>query len=65
MTRYFDIKYKSSLNIPISKLLFVDPVSILAARDYHGYDSQRECEAGARQVQDFEGSEERKHQEES
>ena len=36
-----------------------------AARDNHGQDPQGECEARKRQVQDFEGSQERQHQEKS
>ena len=36
----------------------------LIARDYNGQDPPRECEAGERQVQDPEGSEEREYQEE-
>ena len=36
----------------------------LTARDYNGQDPPRECEAGERQVQDPEGSEEREYQEE-
>ena len=35
----------------------------LTARDYNGQDPPRECEAGERQVQDPERSEEREHQE--
>ena len=36
----------------------------LTARDYNGQDPPRECEAGERQVQDPERSEEREYQEE-
>ena len=46
------------------KDVFIIFVSPIIARDYNGQDPPRECEAGEGQIQDPEGSEERKHQEE-
>ena len=57
-TRDDQVREGSSLSRILSS--FFVPIT---ARDYNGQDPPRECEAGERQVQDPERSEEREHQE--